>query len=378
MFLRLYFYRLKSMLLVKEITFWTLGFSLILGTFFYLGFHNLMDGNDIKLSPIPAAVVTETSNNSFETVLEELAKEGDDQLFILTYTEKEEAETLLKDGSVTGIFYINDTPHLTVADNGMEQTVMQSFLTQYSQQSAVMQKLAVEHPEKLVSALDILTDEKSYSREISLANSSYDPYIQYFYALIAMCCLMATAAGVHCVSEMQANQSALGMRRETAPIHKLTVILSDFAGALTLQLAGTLLLFFYLAVILKIDFGERLFLSLCTALMGTLISLAAGVFIGAAVKASENLKIGIALVFTIGNSFLSGLMVDKMKIIVEHYCPLLNRINPAALISDSLYALNMYESLSRYTRNMCIMAAMTVFFCFSSYLLLRRTKYASL
>lgn len=37
-----------------------------------------------------------------------------------------------------------------------------------------------------------------------------------------------------------------------------------------------------------------------------------------------------------------------MKDWIEHICPLFNRINPAALISDSLYALNMYPSLTRF------------------------------
>ena len=30
--------------------------------------------------------------------------------------------------------------------------------------------------------------------EISLADASYDPYMQYFYALIAMCCLMSVSS----------------------------------------------------------------------------------------------------------------------------------------------------------------------------------------
>ena len=55
-----------------------------------------------------------------------------------------------------------------------------------------------------------------------------------------------------------------------------------------------------------------------------------------------------------------------------------NRINPAALISDSLYALNMYPSLTRFARNMGILAVMTLVLCFISGLILRRSDYASL
>ena len=145
-----------------------------------------------------------------------------------------------------------------------------------------------------------------------------------------------------------------------------------------LQSAGVFLLFFYLTVILKLDFGNRLGLSFATALMGTLFSLAAGVFIGIAFKCSMHIKMGIALVFMMVNSFFAGLMAATMKDWIEHICPLFNRINPAALISDSLYALNMYPSLTRFARNMGILAVMTLVLCFISGLILRKSDYASL
>ena len=155
-------------------------------------------------------------------------------------------------------------------------------------------------------------------------------------------------------------------------------MLSDLAAAFVLQTAGVFLLFFYLTVILKLDFGNRLGLSFATALMGTLFSLAAGVFIGIAFKCSMHIKMGIALVFMMVNSFFAGLMAVTMKDWIEHICPLFNRINPAALISDSLYALNMYPSLTRFARNMGILAVMTLVLCFISGLILRRSDYASL
>ena len=55
MFLRLFLYRLKSIFLQKDLTFWTLAFPLILGTFFYLGFGRLLNGTELELNTIPAA-----------------------------------------------------------------------------------------------------------------------------------------------------------------------------------------------------------------------------------------------------------------------------------------------------------------------------------
>lgn len=378
MFLRLYLYRLKNIFLTKEITFWTLLFPIILGTFFYLGFGGLMNGKEVELSPIPVAIVTETENPAFSEVLKILETDGTEQLLIPTYTDADHAIELLKEKDITGIIYITDTPHLTIAENGLEETILQSFITQYNMQADVIQTIASAHPENLAAAIEELSSDVTYNREVSLVNADYDPYIQYFYALIAMTCLFGTAAGVDCVLNMQADQSALGMRREMAPMHKITVIFSDFLGTFTLQFASILLLFFYLIVILGIDFGERTPLIILTGFVGSIIGVAAGLFIGAVIKGSEEIKIAAAMAFTMLNSFLSGLMINNVKDVIEHYCPIINRINPAALITDCLYALNMYESYNRFLKNISIMTVMAIILCFCSYLLLRRTKYASL
>jgi ABC-2 type transport system permease protein len=340
MFLRLFLYRLKSIFLQKDLTFWTLAFPLILGTFFYLGFGRLLNGTELELNTIPAAVVTVHENTAFETVLKEVEKSDGKALFDLTFTDEDTAIAMLKENKATGIFYVDATPHLTVAENGMEQTLMQSFLSQYCTQSSVFKKIAAEHPEKLADSIDFLSKRHSYGSEISLADASYDPYMQYFYALIAMCCLMSVSSGVECIGTALANLSSLGMRRECAPTRKSVMILSDLAAAFVLQTVG--------------------------------------VFIGIAFKCSMHIKMGIALVFMMVNSFFAGLMAATMKDWIEHICPLFNRINPAALISDSLYALNMYPSLTRFARNMGILAVMTLVLCFISGLILRRSDYASL
>lgn len=378
MFFRLYFYRLKSIFLTKELTFWNILFPVILGTFFYLGFGNLMNGNEIKLSPIPAAVVTENDNAIFEEVLTSLSEEGDDQLFDAVYVDLETAKTMLSNNEVTGIFFIDDTPRLMISENGLYETIMQSFIEQYCSQADVITEIALNHPEKITQTIESLSSEVTYGHEISLTTASYDPYMQYFYALIAMTCLFSASAGVHCVSNMLANQSALGIRRELAPVHKLTMILSDVCASLTIQFFSILLLFFYLIVILGINFGERIALILLTAFLGTLISLMIGVFIGVLIKKNESLQTSVALMFSLGCSFLSGLMIATMKSWIEHNCPIINRINPAALITDSLYALNMFESYDRFISNILTLSIMAVILCIMSYLLLRRTKYASL
>lgn len=111
MFLRLFLYRLKSIFLQKDLTFWTLAFPLILGTFFYLGFGRLLNGTELELNTIPAAVVTVHENTAFETVLKEVEKSDGKALFDLTFTDEDTAIAMLKENKATGIFML--MPHRT-------------------------------------------------------------------------------------------------------------------------------------------------------------------------------------------------------------------------------------------------------------------------
>ena len=77
-------------------------------------------------------------------------------------------------------------------------------------------------------------------------------------------------------------------------------------------------------------------------------------------------------------SFLSGLMMGNIRIYIENYIPWLNRINPAALISDSFYALSIYQSHSRYLTNLATLIVISVLFCATGFIMVRRDKYAAL
>ena len=139
---------------------------------------------------------------------------------------------------------------------------------------------------------------------------------------------MSVSSGVECIGTALANLSSLGMRRECAPTRKSVMILSDLAAAFVLQTVGVFLLFFYLTVILKLDFGNRLGLSFAISTYGyAFFPLPPVFFIGIAFKCSMHIKMGIALVFMMVNSFFAGLMAATMKDWIAHVCPLFNHIN---------------------------------------------------
>ena len=90
------------------------------------------------------------------------------------------------------------------------------------------------------------------------------------------------------------------------------------------------------------------------------------------------MKIGILLAISMLCSCLAGLMNGNMKDIVEQHAPILNRINPAALISDAFYCINVYDDPSRYTRNLVSLSLMCVLLILLSFYAVRKERYDSI
>ena len=77
-------------------------------------------------------------------------------------------------------------------------------------------------------------------------------------------------------------------------------------------------------------------------------------------------------------NFLAGLMMGNMKYIIEKACPIVNRINPAAIISDCFYSICAYNDTDMYFRCIISTAIWTVVLAVASIFVLRREKYANL
>lgn len=379
MFFHIFKYRVKQLFHQKELILWTFAFPILLGTMFYCSFGNMLNNDDEKFKAIPVALVSEANANSnLETVLDQLGEDNDDQMFEITKTDKNEAIKLLEDNKVDGIIYSTATPTITVSKEGINQSIIQAFIQQYIQKEYMIKDIAMNHPEKLSTVISQISKDISFNKEISLTKTNMNPLSQYFYALIAMTCLYGSITGLNTVTNMQANLSALGARREVSPAHKLIVIFGDFCASVFVNYLSVLLLFFYLIVILKIDFGSKIAFILLSSLAGSVIGVANGTFLGSIGKWSARAKESVIMAYTMLCCFLSGLMVNSMKDIVEHYCPIVNRLNPAALITDCLYSLNMYDTYNRFISDIAIMGIMALLLCFGSYLLLRRNRYASI
>lgn len=378
MFGHLYKYRLKSLLRMKEDIFWCLFFPIILCTCFFAAFSGISDKTN-NFHSIPTAVVYEKENAIFKATLDAVSKsdtQGEEFLNV-TETDGASAKSLLKDGKVDAIIYVGDEISMTVAKSGLNQTAVQSFLDEFEQKSSLISDIVKENPDKLVSLIGNIFSSRTYISEKKLTDSPMDEMSVYYFSLIGMAALFGGFLGSSVARQMQPNITPEGMRKSTAPVKRHTMIAAEFLAAYTLQLISMAILLFYMICVLRINLGNEAGYVALTCATGSLVGIASGIFVGS-LPVKENVQIAIFLVYSLGSSFLSGLMVHPIKIWIEKSVPIINCINPATLIQDALYSLVIYNTHERFFTNIITLTVISVILCTLSYLMTRRKSYANL
>lgn len=374
-------YSLKQLIRNRAEVFWIIFFPIILGTMFKIAFSNL--SADENFQTIPVAVINEEGNMSdaFVTIADELSK-GEEPFLKVLYCDEDEALRLLKNQKIDGIIYAGDTISLTVSSDmgnaALNQSILQTFVEEYQMNYQAISEIAMTKPEKLPEVLGIMEESTSYNKNVSYSRGNTDTYDQYFYNLIAMVCMYTGIAGCYIAIHNQANLSALGARKNISPTHKMKQITGELIANILLRFLCVLISFAYIVLVLKIDLTTRLPFAILSIFVGCMTGMTFGFFLGAIGNLSENLKIGIIMSVTMVGSFLSGLMIGGMRILVETFCPIINKINPSALITDTFYSLAIYDTLDRYARNIITLIILSIFFTIGGFLMTRRKKYANI
>lgn len=378
-------YAILNLIRQKQQIFWLILFPVILGTLFKVAFSSM--GEAESFDPIPVAVVLEKSGSSgditaqFRQTTDALGAEGDDQFLDVIYCNEEEALKLLENKEVDGILTAGDRVELTLSANmndQLDQSILESFVRQFNLSTAAVTDVAIHHPDRLAETLQTLNADTSFNREESLSAGSGDSYTQYFYNLLAMTCMFTCMSGLYISLHNQGNLSDLGARRNVSPMPKLRSILGELTAYALVNFICIMIGFLYINLVLKIDMTLHLPLVILTLFVSDLAGCAFGFFIGSLGHMSEGTKNGLATGISMICCFLSGLMMGSMRIIVDQICPVINYINPAALISDSLYCLANFDNYTRYTRDMVTLVVITVLFLLGGFLFTRRKRYASL
>ena len=358
-----------------SLIFWPFLFPLALATAMYFSIGQMEEAD---FETIPAAVVSraDRADDPFLTYME--AAEESTGMTDLQVMSEEEAETALHNREIDGIFYSGEDPSLTVSGSGFPESILQMLLESYTESRQTLKDVEELHPEGLEAAAAEMAAYGSVTEEVSLGGKTTDGTAQFFYALIGMACLYGCFIGCRSSMELQANLSALAARRCVSPVHRLRWILSETVVSFGLHLINMLALLAYMKYILRLEFAGSYAAMLPVIFLGSMIGVTMGMFITSIGKMGEGVKIGIMIGVSMTLSFLAGLMSTGIKNVIDKNVPLLNRVNPAALISDALYCLNVYDAPERYAQDLTALAVLCVLLLIGTFLIVRRECYASI
>ena len=386
MFIRDFLYTIKILMRAKVSIFWTLVFPILLATFMYMAFGNIYE-QDEMFRNIKVAVVTEDeSANGLNYMLDALS-DGDDALLSVARMSESDAEKLLADEEVEGIIY-TDNVKLTVAESSVNASILETVLSEYKQYEHALKDIykdgiglqqymaGTSGGDDMSNLVEKLSEQRSYYTEKASTEGSQNVYNNYFYAIFAMSCLFASLSSIGMMNNLQANVSATGKRKNVSPQRKMTFVLAEFAALLLIHFVVEVISFIYMSCI-GVDFGDRVWEILLTLFVGCFIGLAIGVIVGAISKLAEGTKIGIVIGISMVMSILSDLCMNGIKYEIQQHAPIINKLNPAALISDSFYALNVYSDHQVFTENIVIMTIEAMVLITVGILMVRRNRYAS-
>ena len=396
MFFHNFKYTLKILFKSKMLIFWTYAFPLILGTFFYMAFSNIENSEKLEVIPI-ALVETEEENITYKEVFNALSKEGENQLFTTQYVEEKEAKNKLSKKEISGYVVLEETPKIVVNQSGINETILKLVVEEVEEMTTILKNVAtIEISKKITTeegrygeeqfetwyteiykkVMEIQNEQEENIQDASNANLSYT--MIEFYTLIAMTCLYGGILGMVAINQNMPNMSNKGKRISISPLSKGKLILSSVFASYIVQLIGLSLLFLYTVFVLHVEYGTNLSLIILLALVGSLSGLSLGIFVATIFKVNENTKTGIMISVTMFGCFLSGMMGITMKYIVDKNIPLLNKLNPASMITDGFYSLYYYSTHERFYFNIISLLVFSAILIFFAILSLRRQKYDSI
>ncbi len=386
MFFHNFNYTLKTLFKNKILIFWTYAFPIILGLLFYFAFSDIEKGETFKV--IPIGIVENQAfleNTLYKETFQVLGEEGSKtQLFSIRYEDEETCQSLTKKKEIVGYLNLENEARLVISENGIDETTFKFVIEEIEEKKALFNHLiemnqdSIRNDASFVAQIyeKVMANQESSIQDDSKSHLSYT-MIEY-YTLIAMACLYGGIVGMYAINQKLANMSSNGKRVSVAPIQKIKLIGSSALASYVTLLIGVLLLFLFTVFVLHVDYGDSIFYVLLLILFGSLAGLAFGLFISVLLKKNENTKIGIIIAGTMFCSVLSGMMGITMKYVIDKNVPILNKINPANMITDGFYALYYYDTPERFFMNLISLILFSLVLFLISIVILRGEKYDSI
>lgn len=370
MFFHLYKYSLKALIHNRNIMFWVLIFPVILASFMYFAFGSQMDTMD-DFYVIPVAIVEEKASEIYEPMLKYVSDPEKDPLIQAEWVKQRQAEKLFQQGKVDAIIYVKDNLSMTVAESGMEQAILANMLDSFEQYKQIALPMIQSNPEKKEEIVASFLDNTDDLEEYLISDVKANPAMNFFYAVIAFACLFASLEGCDRSLKLQSEDNVVAQRRGVSAVSRRKMLLADFLACVTIQYVIVCLLFLYMRVCLRLNFGDKYPAILLLLLIGSSCGIVLGIVIGALRGINMGMKIAIMTSINLVCCMMSDLMIEGIKDWIWHHAAWLNRINPAALLSDAFYVLKVYDGYERFVQDVLLLGVITLVLMLISLLLIK-------
>ena len=381
---RLIAHNIRLLLRNRGLVFWTLAFPILLGVLFKAALGGLMTTQ--SFDPVPVAVVDsqEYRLSPYKTAFDELSR-GDDALVTVTsVATTAEGSSLLVDDHVAGVVeVIGDEASLTVATGGMDQTILTLLLDEIAQRVDMVTTLMAdemapgEDPQAVAAEIMDRLAESGFTLK-DASPSSMDPLMAEFFSLVAMAALYGGMFSGTLLNYAQPQLGTVGRRIGVAPTRKSLFVASGIIASYVVEFVGLVLLVVVCRFLFGIDFGSNWGLTLVVASAGALAGLSLGVAVSALVRGGENMKIGVLIGMTMLGALLAGMMGGGLRYRVDATAPLVNKVNPVALITDGFYTLYYHPGSDGLWADLGILLVISLVLIGASMLTLRRQRYDSM
>ena len=375
--------------------FWVLAFPVILAALMLGIMGNLQDGYTAEAQHF--AIVSDANwkaslgADELVSSLSKKPKAGSDDTQLLiptTVASRAEADTRLdsqkdigylyagSDGRVNMVLSDREAANIqsdSTASEGITVSILSASLVSFNQANSVSSTLALPNTQILLQS-----GRQTYTKQIRLTHINPSMTAPYFFAVLAMACLIGASTAAEMIARTQPNLSALGARRASSPSSKWQQAAGAFLASWLFSAVSLLVAYIFVRTVCGVQTGGRDRIALVAIAVGTFMATAFGSMLGAIPKLSTETKVGLVIGIDCTLSAFIGLYgnlaMDLNNAIQEH-APVLHLINPVKQVSNLFYDIVYYDSLAPFARTCGILAIMAAVFLAICGLFLRKQRY---
>ena len=375
--------------------FWVLAFPVILAALMLGIMGNLQDGYTAEAQHF--AIVSDANwkaslgADELVSSLSKKPKAGSDDTQLLiptTVASRAEADTRLdsqkdigylyagSDGRVNMVLSDREAANIqsdSTASEGITVSILSASLVSFNQANSVSSTLALPNTQILLQS-----GRQTYTKQIRLTHINPSMTAPYFFAVLAMACLIGASTAAEMIARTQPNLSALGARRASSPRSKWQQAAGAFLASWLFSAVSLLVAYIFVRTVCGVQTGGRDRIALVAIAVGTFMATAFGSMMGAIPKLSTETKVGLVIGIDCTLSAFIGLYgslaMDLNNAIQEH-APILHLINPVKQVSNLFYDIVYYDSLVPFARTCGILAIMAAVFLAICGLFLRKQRY---